>query len=154
MLGVHAARGRLFAPEENQYGRPIRVVVISDAFWRTHFGGDSAVVGKTMSITDGDGESLYTIIGVAPASFDGLELEVPDMWAPLPDMEGGPETYPVLRVVARVRPGFPTRRSRPSSLRNIAARTSTIPMCATARRSSSLRRSSRADQSCPVCPCL
>lgn len=105
MLGVHAARGRLFAPEENQYGRPIRVVVISDAFWRTHFGGDSAVVGKTMSITDGDGESLYTIIGVAPASFDGLELEVPDMWAPLPDMEGGPETYPVLRVVARVRPG-------------------------------------------------
>ena len=105
MLGVHAARGRLFAPEENQFGRPVRVVVISDAFWRTHFGRDPSVVGKTMSITDGDGESIYTIIGVAPASFDGLELEVPDMWGPLPDMEGGPERYPVLRVLARVKPG-------------------------------------------------
>ena len=107
VLGVHAARGRLFAPEENQYGRPVRVVVISDGFWRTHFGGDSSVVGQTMRITDGDGESLYTVIGVAPPSFDGLELEVPDMWAPLPDMEGGGgERYPVLRVIARVRPGI------------------------------------------------
>ena len=105
MLGVHAARGRLFAPDENQYGRPVRVVVISDAFWRSHFGGDSAVVGKTMRITDDIDPAIYTIIGVAPPSFDGLELEVPDMWAPLPDMEDGPDLYPVLRTIARVRPG-------------------------------------------------
>lgn len=106
MLGVHAERGRFFAPEESQYGRPVRVVVISDAFWRTHFAADSAVLGKTMSTTDGDGESVYTVIGVAPASFDGMELEVPDMWAPIADMEGGgAERYPVLRAIARIRPG-------------------------------------------------
>lgn len=105
MLGVHAARGRFFAPEESQDGRPVRVVVISDAFWRTYFGGDPAVVGKTMRIADDEREWLYTIVGVAPASFDGLELEVPDFWAPLPDMEDGPDKYAVLRLIARVRPG-------------------------------------------------
>ena len=43
VLGVRAALGRTFTPDEKPGGRP--VVVLNDSFWRRRFGADAALVG-------------------------------------------------------------------------------------------------------------
>ena len=60
--------GRGFAPEENQPGRG-NVTILSHGFWQRVFGGDRAVLGR--SITSGG--ITYTIVGVASP-----ESQLPD----------------------------------------------------------------------------
>src|SRR6266566_3870415 len=48
-LGVKAARGRTFLPEDSQPGRE-QVVVLKHSFWQQHFGGDASIVGKSISL--------------------------------------------------------------------------------------------------------
>src|SRR5947208_1130914 len=66
-----------------------QVVVVSDALWRRALGGDAGVLGRALRL----GQNLYTVIGVAPKGFTGVNLEVVDVWAPLavatPDVMGG-----------------------------------------------------------------
>jgi putative ABC transport system permease protein len=80
MLGIGAGFGRVFDASDAQPGIT-EVAVISDALWQRRFGGDPHVVGKRIRI-DND---LYSIIGVAPASFRhpgrGTETDV-EVWAP------------------------------------------------------------------------
>ena len=98
-LGVRPARGRSFSPDESRVpGSPVPIVVISDAFWRRQFGSDPSIIGKTLQL----GESVYTIVGVAPREFEGIELEVSDLWAPLNNVAGGNITS--LKVLARLEP--------------------------------------------------
>jgi putative ABC transport system permease protein len=59
MLGVPVALGRGFAPEENQAGRN-GVVVLDSGFWRREFGGDPAVLGRSVVL----GGERYSIVGV------------------------------------------------------------------------------------------
>jgi predicted permease len=105
LLGVRAGRGRLFTRDENRFGEPVRVLVVSDSYWRTHLAADPGVIGKTMRIADDSDESIYTVVGIGSPSFEGLELQVPDMWVPLANIEGGIDGPPVLRAIARLRPG-------------------------------------------------
>ncbi len=109
LLGVHPARGRFFVPDENRFGIPAHVVVISDAFWRTHFSGDSNVLGKTLRILDDETEAQYTVIGVAPPAFEGLELETPDMWVPLATLHIAIDRPSILRLIARPSRGISDR---------------------------------------------
>ena len=67
VLGVSAAIGRVFVPDEDAPGRP-RVVILMDGFWRATFGGDPAILGRTLTF---DGQP-HTIIGVMPPGFRGL----------------------------------------------------------------------------------
>ena len=64
MLGVKPQVGRLFAPSDDRAGA-VPTATISDALWHEKFGGDNAVIGKTI-ILDG---SSYTVIGVLPPGF-------------------------------------------------------------------------------------
>jgi predicted permease len=64
MLGVRAAIGRTFRPDEELPGRD-RVVVLTDGFWRRRFGGDPGIVGRTVLI---DGQPL-SVVGVLPSGF-------------------------------------------------------------------------------------
>ena len=61
VLGVRPVVGRTFQPEENQPGRD-RVVMLSHGYWRTQFGGDENVAGRTIEL---DNES-FTVVGVLP----------------------------------------------------------------------------------------
>ena len=62
-LGVRMAQGRDFTADEDRPNGP-KVAIISDGFWRRHFGGRPDVVGRTLQL-DGD---TYAIVGVtAPA---------------------------------------------------------------------------------------
>src|SRR5215471_6516290 len=65
MLGMRAAMGRMFSPEENQPGRN-NVVVLSHQFWRQRLGGEANAVGRSIRLNDAN----YTVIGVAPAGFE------------------------------------------------------------------------------------
>jgi putative ABC transport system permease protein len=64
LLGVTPQLGRAFTPEEDLAGAP-RVAMISDGLWKRRFGGDPAVLGRSITLS---GEP-HTIIGVLPPSF-------------------------------------------------------------------------------------
>jgi len=64
VLGVTAALGRTFLPEEEQPGRS-RVVLLSDSLWRQRFAADQSVPGRTIMV---EGQP-YTIGGVLTRDF-------------------------------------------------------------------------------------
>ena len=65
------SHGRFFRPEEHKKGNN-RVVVLSERFWRAHFNGDPAIVGKTDSArrrrVPGRGRGLERL----PAALPGI----------------------------------------------------------------------------------
>jgi predicted permease len=67
-LGLKPALGRLILPSEGETLGADPVMVISYAYWKTHFAGDATIVGKKVSV---DGHPI-TIIGVAPEGFYGV----------------------------------------------------------------------------------
>jgi predicted permease len=76
VLGVPAALGRTFRPEEGQDGAA-PVVVLSHGLWERKFAANPNVIGQTV-LLNGQG---FTIIGVAPTGFQGpTSLGGPDMW--------------------------------------------------------------------------
>ena len=80
LLGVRAALGRTFAPEEDATPGAQPVVVVSDRLWRDRFGADPRAIGATAVING----RPFTIIGVAPRGFAGVELgEAAELWVPL-----------------------------------------------------------------------
>jgi putative ABC transport system permease protein len=64
VLGVQPFIGRNFLPEEEVLGKD-KVVILSYGLWKTRYGGDRGLVGKTTRI-DGDD---FTVIGVMPPDF-------------------------------------------------------------------------------------
>jgi putative ABC transport system permease protein len=75
-LGVQPAIGRGFLPEEEVPGRHRRAV-LGQGVWQRRFGGDPALVGKTVTLD----REPYEVVGIAPLGFDfpnGTEV-----WAPL-----------------------------------------------------------------------
>src|SRR5262245_48309123 len=79
-LGVGAARGRTFSPEEDRAPGAQPVVVVSDGFWRRRFDADPNLIGRSITVND----VPLTVIGVAPPSFNGMVLEEPvDVWVPV-----------------------------------------------------------------------
>jgi predicted permease len=110
MLGVHPSLGRDFAPaDETNGGAP--VAILSDALWRSRYGGDPSIVGRRISI---DG-SPVTVIGVMPASFEpprfGWIGDQP-LWLPFSPTEDNRRWGRFLHVVARLRPGMTIERAR------------------------------------------
>ena len=102
-LGVAPALGRVFTDEEDQPNTN-NVVVLSDRFWRTHFGADAAVVGQTIQL---DGQSVQ-VIGVMPPAFEHpLLWFTVDLWRPIaftPEQrQNRGNNY--LRAFARLKPG-------------------------------------------------
>jgi predicted permease len=72
VLGVRAVLGRTFTTEDDRRGagRDGPVAVISDGFWRRHFGGSPEVVGRPLML----GSVAFTVIGVTGRSFFGPDV--------------------------------------------------------------------------------
>ena len=80
VLGVKAALGRTFRPEEDGQPGAGPVIVLNHGFWERKFASNENVIGQTV-LLNGQG---FTIIGVAPRGFQGTAvLGGPDMWVPL-----------------------------------------------------------------------
>jgi predicted permease len=81
VLGVKPAQGRAFLPGEDQSPSGAPVAVISDRLWHLRFGGDPAIVGKTIHLNT----HPLTIVGVTPPIFQGSTSGLRfDLWVPLP----------------------------------------------------------------------
>jgi ABC-type antimicrobial peptide transport system permease subunit len=82
-LGIQPYLGRLLHGSDEHGKNSAPYVVLSYAYWQSHFNGDRAAVGQTVHIN----KHPFTIIGVAPPGFRGTELFIaPDFWAPLVDL--------------------------------------------------------------------
>src|SRR5215510_2268239 len=80
VLGVRAALGRTFAPDEDRTPGTHPVVVISHRLWQRRFAADPTLIGKTIRLNKRD----FTVIGVAPEGFSGSCVGLAlDLWAPL-----------------------------------------------------------------------
>ncbi|HMX30173.1 MAG TPA: ABC transporter permease, partial [Blastocatellia bacterium] len=121
VLGVSAALGRTIVPQDTSEGRDIGkeeaeapseqpVCVISHGYWQRRFARDPAIIGKTVHLS---GHS-FTIIGVTPPEFFGLEVgSSMDISVPLTMQQlVMPESrlfidhnWERLRLMGRLRPG-------------------------------------------------
>jgi putative ABC transport system permease protein len=101
-LGVWPAVGRDFEAADDRFPGP-NVVILSDRLWRRRFGSDVTILGKQITLDD----SLFTVIGVMPASFENVTAEGAELWAPLQYNAAlpidGKEWGHHLRMVARLR---------------------------------------------------
>jgi predicted permease len=97
VVGIPPAKGTTFGGDSESPS-----IVISHRLWMQEFGGDSGIIGK--SITSG-GRS-YSIVGVMPPEFRIPSLD-PEAWMPLQDAEWkDPKPgAPRLQILARLGPG-------------------------------------------------
>lgn len=80
VIGVAPLHGRGFLPDEDLAAGGSSVVVLGHELWEREFGADPGVVGHSV-LLNGHG---FTVVGVAPPGFTGLELEEPaSLWVPL-----------------------------------------------------------------------
>jgi predicted permease len=80
VLGIGAALGRTFTPDDDRVPGGNPLIVLSFDYWKTRFNSDRAIVGRTLILN----EHNMTVIGVAQAGFDGVELGYsPKLFAPI-----------------------------------------------------------------------
>src|SRR5262249_41700694 len=80
MLGVQPLRGRVFHANDEHGPNSAPFIVLSYIFWSSRFDSDPWIVGRTVEID----KHLFTVIGVAPSGFHGIDLFVwPDFWMPI-----------------------------------------------------------------------
>ena len=103
VLGVSPALGRDFRAEEDAQGAA-RVTILGNALWRSRFGGDSSLVGRSITL---DGIA-FTVIGVMPAGFESLMDPQAQLWSPLRydvSLPWACRTCHHLVAVGRLKPG-------------------------------------------------
>jgi predicted permease len=101
--------GRTFSADDDRFGAT-KVVILSDALWRSKFAADPAALGHSIQL---DGVP-YEIIGVMPPDF-AFPYPATQMWVPL---ALGAEAYAPgergnkwLRMLARIAPGVSLERA-------------------------------------------
>jgi predicted permease len=83
-LSIQPYLGRFLHASDEHGKNSVPYIVLSYAYWHSHFNSDSAAVGRTVQIN----KHPYTIVGIAPPDFRGTELFfAPDLWAPLVDLQ-------------------------------------------------------------------
>lgn len=110
ILGINAVHGRMLLPADDST-KASAVIVISDRYWQSRFGGDPDVVGKTVTVNGIQVE----IVGVAPPGFVGTlpgDIAGVDLFAPLSlaealrqDTRTKNADYGWLQLSGRLQPG-------------------------------------------------
>jgi putative ABC transport system permease protein len=99
-LGTPAALGRTFTADDHETSRN-KVVVLSDGLWRTRFGADPQIVGRSLKLN----EEIYTVVGVMPKDFH-YPVNEGQLWTPLlPDPNDHSRKDHTLQVVGLPRSG-------------------------------------------------
>jgi predicted permease len=127
LLGVSAAIGRTFTPEENSTPMKYAVALIGYGLWERRYASDPAILGKMIRLNDFD----FTIIGVLPKGFPGYS-DSSEVWIPMVMRDAAwPQTaqYDFLhnrdihfhKVLARLKPGISLATAQ-AEMETIAAR--------------------------------
>lgn len=108
LLGVSSARGRTFTTDEGRRGGG-SVVLLSYRLWRTRFGSDASVVGRSVELND----RTYTIVGVMPRGFEFPNPQI-DVWLPRQFGAADRDNHRShqWRVIGRLRDGFSMEQAR------------------------------------------
>ncbi|WP_158749206.1 ABC transporter permease [Acidobacterium sp. S8] len=117
---VRMVLGRGFTRDEEQ----LPVAVLSHRLWQRHFDSDPSIVGKSVSVSG----HPFTIVGIAAASFHGLDIFTADLWVPLgnqpllmPKIGDRSRSNTWLEVAGRLAPGI-TSTQAATELNGIAGR--------------------------------
>jgi putative ABC transport system permease protein len=125
------AMGRLFTVDDNRSGAE-KTIILSDSLWRGRLGGDPAIVGKSVELSDWNLMSQiepYTVVGVMPPHFKFPNANV-GFWRPGDDpavqiKDGTPDPMQYwlrnYRVIFRVPEGVPVEQTQ-AILDTISAR--------------------------------
>jgi putative ABC transport system permease protein len=80
VLGVTAALGRTFSPDEDRTAGTHPVAVLSYGLWQRRFASDPTIIGRTITLNT----FTFTVIGVGPAEFRGVRRGLsPDLYLPI-----------------------------------------------------------------------
>jgi predicted permease len=126
-LGIRPAKGRFLSPEDDSTPGAHAVAVLNYAAWQARFGAANDIVGRTLRLNN----VVFTVIGVAPAGFIGVNaIFGPDLWIPaamaeqlLPvEMHGAwsERSRAVFQGVGRLKPGV-NRTQAQANMATIAA---------------------------------
>ncbi|HEY7699869.1 MAG TPA: ABC transporter permease, partial [Vicinamibacteria bacterium] len=99
LLGVEPILGRSFREEEGALPGFESVAILSYGLWQSRFGGDPAIVGKTVRVNERELE----VVGIMPPRFRFPEID--DLWVPYGPGEGTGRADRFLHGVARLREG-------------------------------------------------
>jgi len=111
VLGVQPAVGRVFTQDDDRVPGAQPVVVLSNSYWKRHFGGDPSVLNKVLLINNVE----MTVVGVSQAGFFGVQVgQTPDFFVPLmmtsqmtlnnSSLDGWNDYW--IKVLARRKPGI------------------------------------------------
>ena len=102
LLGVTPVFGRDFRPEDG-IPNAARVAIIGNDLWKRRFGGDPAVVGRTVTLSG----LPHEIVGVLPPAFRPIVNGTAEIWRPLRIDAANPSRGAItLRAVARLPAGL------------------------------------------------
>ncbi|HXW08623.1 MAG TPA: ABC transporter permease [Vicinamibacterales bacterium] len=99
IFGLKPILGRGFLPDDDSDSAP-RTVLLSEAFWRSRFGGDPSVVGRSIVLN----REPFTVIGVVPAPslLSRVQVWLPLRWGPEDRSERANHNY---SAIAKLKPG-------------------------------------------------
>jgi len=84
VLGIQPYLGRFFHASDEHGPNSAPYLVLTYAYWQTHFQGDRGLVGRTVQLN----KHPFTIIGIAPPEFRGTFVAFsPDFFAPIVNQE-------------------------------------------------------------------
>jgi putative ABC transport system permease protein len=112
VFGAPIEVGRTFTAEEDRPGGPA-VAVISNGLWRSRFGGDPAIIDRTIDLA---GEA-YVVAGVLGQTFTSDPKS--DVWLPLRPDPNSVDQGHYLRATARLKPGITIQQAKAAM--NLAA---------------------------------
>jgi len=97
-LGVSPILGRDFLYTEDRNGFDNRVVILGNRFWRSRFGADPNILGKTLRLND----KACVVVGVLPPGEPWIDDQVYQPFGYRPDAERGSWEF---TVIGRLAPG-------------------------------------------------
>ena len=118
-LGVTAAIGRTFEPADTVASGGSPVVMLSNGYWKSRFGGDPGVLNQGVLVNN----RPMTVVGVVAAGFDGIQPGfVPEIYIPItmlpslsPGLAGplGLDNHKDfwIKLIGRVKPGMSRERA-------------------------------------------
>ena len=117
MLGARTVLGRGFTTTEGAGKERFPVAVLTNGFWKRHFGADPRVIGRTFILNS----EPYTVIGVLTADF--WQPLPCDLYVPWPNAElrAKERVAHDFGVIARMKPGITLAQAQ-AELSNVARR--------------------------------
>ena len=111
LLGIQPYAGRLLHASDEHGPNSAPFMVLSHAYWHSHFNDDPSVIGHIVQLN----KHPFTVIGIAPPGFHGtISFITPDIYIPLVNeeqirgfniLDDRGAHYCITSTVGRLRPG-------------------------------------------------